>query len=117
MIPEDVLPHLVTVLRSASATDRYGNSVDDWTAATRQDAWAWLQLTTGSEVTDQRNAQIGDWLLVCNPVDVDGNPLTVDGRSRIEWGTTTFEVKGPPGPAHTPSELHHYEVLLRVVEG
>lgn len=118
MIDEAVLPHLVDVVNPDTTTDRYGNEVDDWGAgASRQSARAWLQLNTGAEKTEQRNAQIGEWLLIANPVDVDGASLTISGGSRVEWDGTTFEVIGPPGPAHTPTALHHYEVRLRVVEG
>lgn len=119
MIPEDLLPHLVDVVNPGTTTDRYENTVEDWSpgAATRQQARAWLQQNTSAEESDQRSAQIGEWLLMCNPVDVDGQPLTVRGASRVEWQNLAFEVVGPPGPAYEPSELHHYEVRLRTVEG
>lgn len=117
MIPDDMLPHLVEVEHPGTKLDRYENEVDDWSASTRTNAQAWMQQNTGSEDTDQRNAQIGEWLLLCNPWDVDGDPLTVHGKDRVHWNGQTWEVIGPPGPAYTPTELHHYEIRLQSVEG
>lgn len=119
MIPEDVLPHRVDVEHPGSTTDRYGNTVDDWSpgATSHAEVSAWLQQNTGAEDTDQRSAQIGEWLMVCNPVDVDGNALTVHGTARVHWQGLVFEVIGPPGPAYTPAEFHHYEIRLKTVEG
>lgn len=119
MIPEDVLPHLVDVEHPGRTTDRYENEVDDWSpaATTHAEVAAWLQQNTGAEDNDQRSAQIGEWLMVCNPVDTSGNPLTVYGSDRVHWQGLDFEVIGPPGPAYTPAELHHYEIRLKTVEG
>jgi hypothetical protein len=119
VIPESLLPHLVDILTPGQTTDRYGNTVDDWTTATRAEVRAWVQQQTGSELTDLRSAQIGQWVLLCNPRTTDGAVLAVPGNARIQWTGygITFEVDGPPGPAYEPSELHHYEVRLKVVEG
>lgn len=117
MIGDDLLPHLVDVEQPGTKTDRYDNTVDDWSASTHTSVDAWLQQNTGGEDTDARNAQIGEWLMICNPVDVDGNPLTVRGEARVHWGELDFEVIGPPGPAFEPTELHHYEIRLKTVEG
>ncbi|MFD5838221.1 hypothetical protein ACFWHV_32430 [Streptomyces collinus] len=117
MIPGDVLPHAVEVEHPGTRTDRYGNQVTDWSASTRSKVEAWLQQNTAGEDTDQRDAQIGEWLMICNPVTADGQPLTVYGADRVHWGELQFEVQGPPGPAYTPAELHHYEIRLKTVEG
>lgn len=117
MIADELLPHLVDVEHPARTTDRYGNEVDDWTASTHTDVQAWLQQNTGAEDTDQRDAQIGEWLMICNPYTADGDPLTVHGSARVHWNGADFEVIGPPGPAYEPSELHHYEIRLKTVEG
>ena len=117
MIPGDVLPHLVDVEHPGSKTDRYGNTVVDWSTSTHAEVAAWLQQNTGAEDTDQRSAQIGEWLMLCNPVDSSGSPLTVRGSARVHWDGLTFEVIGPPGPAYTPTEFHHYEIRLKSVEG
>ncbi|MEU3289897.1 phage head completion protein [Streptomyces longwoodensis] len=119
MIDESLLPHLVVVEHPGSKTDRYGNTVPDWSqgATTRAEVAAWLQQNSGGEDTDQRDAQIGEWLMLCNPETVEGEPLTVHGSDRVQWGELRFEVIGPPGPAYTPDELHHYEIRLKSVEG
>lgn len=117
MIDESLLPHLVEVEQPARTEDRYGNPIDDWAASTRAGVWAWLQQNTGREDTDQRDAQIGEWLMICNPHAEDGAPLTVHGRDRVHWNGLQFEVIGPPGPAYEPTELHHYEIRLKAAEG
>lgn len=117
VIPDDVLPHTVDVEHPGRKTDRYGNQVDDWENSTHADVTAWMQQNTGAEDTDQRNAQIGEWLMICNPVDTAGNPFTVHGSARVHWAGADFEVIGPPGPAYEPAVLHHYEIRLKAVEG
>ncbi|THA56102.1 hypothetical protein [Streptomyces sp. A1136] len=117
MIGEELLPHLVDVEHPGLVSDRYGNQVPDWAASTRATVRAWMQQSSGAEDTDQRDAQIGDWLLICNPYTTDGADLLVYGRDRVHWNSAVFEVIGPPGPAWEPSELHHYEIRLRTVEG
>ncbi|WP_244334527.1 hypothetical protein [Streptomyces seoulensis] len=117
MIDEQMLPHLVDVEHPGTREDRYGNDVNDWSTSTRTEVAAWLQQNTSSEDTDRRDAQVGEWLMLCNPVDTTGNPLAVHGRARVHWGALRFEVIGPPGPAYTPAEMHHYEIRLRTVEG
>lgn len=117
MIPDDLLPHRVEVETPGRKTDRYGNEVDDWSASTRAPVQGWMQQNTGTEDTEQRNAQIGEWLLLCNPWTTDGDPLTVHGADRVHWNGAVFEVIGPPGPAYEPAALHHYEIRLKTVEG
>jgi head-tail adaptor len=119
VIDESLLPHLVDVEHPGSTTDRYDNPVDDWTPGntSHADVAAWLQQNTSAEDTDQRSAQIGEWLMLCNPFDIDGNPLTVYGTARVHWQGLDLEVIGPPGPAYTPAEFHHYEIRLKAVEG
>jgi hypothetical protein len=117
VIDESLLPHLVEVEHPGTRTDRYENTVVDWSTSTRAPVNAWLQQNTSAEDTDQRDAQIGEWLMLCNPVTAGGDPLTVYGADRVHWGALRFEVIGPPGPAYTPAELHHYEIRLRSVEG
>ncbi|MFJ9979698.1 hypothetical protein [Streptomyces cyaneofuscatus] len=117
MIPDDLLPHLVEVEHPGQRTDRYGNTLDDWAASTRAEVAAWLQQNTGAEDSERRDAQIGEWLMLCNPWTTGEEPLTVHGRDRVHWNGTRFEVIGPPGPAYTPDELHHYEIRLKTVEG
>ncbi|MGW4028250.1 hypothetical protein ACWEFL_02840 [Streptomyces sp. NPDC004838] len=119
VIDDALLPHLVDVEHPGQKQDRYGNEVDDWSpgATTHAEVAAWMQQTIGREDIDQRDAQIGEWLMVCNPHTTAGVPLTVHGSARVHWQGLHFEVIGPPGPAYTPGELHHYEIRLKAVEG
>lgn len=119
VIDEDLLPHLVDVEHPGTRLDGYENEEQDWSpeAVTRVQVQAWLQQNSGAEVLDQRSAQIGEWLLMCNPWDVEGQALTIHGEDRLSWEGLAFEVIGPPGPAYAPDELHHFEVRLRAVEG
>ncbi|MEU0992004.1 hypothetical protein [Streptomyces sp. NPDC005953] len=117
MIADDLLPHAVEVEHPGTRTDRYGNTIDDWATSTRVPVAGWMQQNTGAEDTDQRDAQIGEWLLLCNPYTTTGAPLTVHGKDRVHWNGSVFEVIGPPGPAYTPTEVHHYEIRLKTVEG
>ncbi|OUD02567.1 hypothetical protein [Streptomyces swartbergensis] len=117
MIADDLLMHRVDVEQPGRKTDRYGNDVDDWSASTHTAVDAWMQQNTGAEDTDGRNAQIGEWLMICNPFDVNGDPLTIRGEARVHWDGLDLEVVGPPGPAYEPAELHHYEIRLKTVQG
>ncbi|MEO3976305.1 hypothetical protein [Streptomyces sp. CAU 1734] len=117
MIDDGLLPHLVEVESPGSRTDPYGNTLPDWTASARAPVRGWMQQESAAEDTDQRNAQISTWLLICNPWTTTGDPLTVHGRDRVHWGARRFEVTGPPGPEYEPGGLHHYEIQLREVHG
>ncbi|MET9816517.1 hypothetical protein [Streptomyces sp. NPDC006355] len=117
MIADDLLPHRVDVEQPGRKTDRYGNDVTDWSTSTHTAVDAWMQQNTGAEDTDGRDAQIGEWLMICNPFDVNGDPLTIRGEARVHWDGLDFEVVGPPGPAYEPAELHHFEIRLKTVQG
>lgn len=112
MIPERLLPLLVTVVRPSARADRYGNSSLDYgPAATRTTVRAWIEQTTADEpITDGRDPHVGDWLLITNHTDISG-------RDRIEHDGRVFEVDGPPHPVTTPHGVHHLEARLKTVEG
>lgn len=108
---DSLLTQTVTVLTAGSTTDRYGNTVPDWTAATTSTTKAWLSQRSRSEDEINRDAQVATWVAFL-PADT-----TISGHSRLRWSGITFEIVGPPLPAYTPRGLHHYEADLRVVEG
>lgn len=123
-VPGRLMPHTVTIITPAVATDPYGNTTYDYgPAATRTAARAWLEQTQRTAVTtvgaDPLQAR---WLLV--------TAATVPRRARIEWpaapgGAITFEVDGQPGPFYNPlamataasAEPHHTELTLKVIDG
>lgn len=111
-IPDHLLPHAVTLVRPALVTDEYGNVTRDYgPSATRTAIQAWMQQDQRQEArSDGREAAVQAWLMVTNHPDVQRH-------DRVEFGTTTFDVEGPPEPAHTPAGFHHTEATLRVVDG
>lgn len=105
-----LLDHDVTILTPTIGQDRYGGTAKTgWSSATVK---GWVSQSSRSEANDLREAQVGTWVLFLHP------DATIDGLDRVQWEGITFEVDGPPNPAHRPgSGLHHYEVPLRVVDG
>lgn len=107
-----LLVHDITVRRAGTATDRYGAAVKSWVSPTDTSVKGWITQTIGTEDrADGREAQIGSWVLFL-PADTD-----ILGGDRVVWGTTTFEVDGPPLRAWAPRGEHHIEARLRVVAG
>lgn len=112
-VPDQLLPHPVTLVRPALVPDDYGNTKRDYSqgVATRTVLMAWMQQDQRQEArTDGREAAVGAWLMLTNHEDVAR-------FDRVEFGTTTFEVEGPPEPVYTPAGFHHTEATLRVVDG
>jgi hypothetical protein len=108
-IPAGLLPQTVTKIRPTTSTDTYGNTV--YTYGSGTSITAWLQQDDRKEpLSDGRAALEQIWLLITNEPDVLGH-------DRIVFGTTTFEVDGPPEPVYTPAGFHHLEATLRVVAG
>lgn len=104
----------VAVLRADTDTDRYGDTVQDWTEATSTAAKAWISQRTADELLEHRNAELSEWVGFFPPT------TDIAAGDRVSWTAEglTFEVSGPPNPAWRPqSGRHHYEVPLRVVEG
>lgn len=118
MIPERFLSTTAILVRpSTTASDGYGDDLaadySEQGGARRIPIRGILQATGGSEVTDQgsRDSIVADWLFVTSHLDVDG-------RDRLEYEQTTFEVLGPVlKPTDPWGRPHHAEVRLRVVAG
>lgn len=106
-----LLVHDVVIVNPRLGTDRYGNEVKDWFAATRTPSQAWVAQRTASEIRDGREALVSSWTIML-PADTD-----ISGLSRVEWAGRTFEVDGEPVLAHTRRGPHHLEATLRIVEG
>jgi hypothetical protein len=104
--------HDVTVVHAGTTTDRYGNTVKDWTTASSSSTRGWVSRSSTVELTDGgREGQMSGWIAYL-PVDT-----VVAGGDRVTWNGVTFEVDGPPNQAWTPRGPHHIEAQLRVVEG
>jgi len=118
VIPDSLLPHSVVKVRPVSSTDGYGDTAYDYgVAATRTTISGRVQQDQRSEVHDAlRDATSQTWTLFTNHTDIRAT-------DRIEWaghpsGSLTFEVWGPPEPAHAgPATAHHMEVTLMVRAG
>ncbi len=108
--------HLLRIERAGATTDRYGNTVKNWAAASSDELFGWVTQTGSSEIGDQREGQVSTWRAFM-PAGTD-----IAGADRVVWvgedADTTFEVVGPPARPWAPrSGEHHVEVDLRVVEG
>lgn len=101
----------ITILRAAAATDVYGNTTDNWSAATSTAAVGWVTDRESGEDTRDRDQQTRLWKLYA-PADTD-----VTGHDRVVCDSLTFEVVGPPARVWTPRGEHHVEADLRLVEG
>ncbi len=105
--------HDVTLVRSGSATSRYGDSVRDWSTAARTESRGWVAQRDRTEVVDGREAQVHGHVVYL-PAGTD-----VTGLDRVEWDGLTFEVTGPPNRAWSALKRaeHHIELDVRLVEG
>lgn len=102
----DRIQHTVTLVRPARVTDRRGDVVDDWAAATRTAlAPAWIQQTSGTEARDERTVNVTRWNLYCRE-------RTLAAHDRVEWQGGTYEVDGPPNHVEGMSGYDHTEAAL-----
>lgn len=111
---EALMTMSVVIVHPTTTTNRYGSAEITWASASRTNSKAWIAQRNAREELDHRDAELSDWIAYLPPT------TTVRARDRIEWsdGSLTFEVTGPPNPAHRPGTgVHHFEVPLRVVEG
>lgn len=111
-VPDLLLPHTVTRVRPATSTDAYNNTIyDHGDAAARADLSAWMQQDKRARPrSDGRDPLVDWWLLITNEQDLNG-------RDRIEFNGTVFEIDGPPEPTSTPAGFHHTEATLKAVRG
>lgn len=111
-----MLVHIVSLIRPGAMVDRYGDTLPDWNNPTTTAAKAWISQRGASEdQTAGRNAYIGEWIAYLD------DSVTPQAGDRLAWGSTTFEIDGPPLPAYRPTggtaDLHHWETNLKVIEG
>lgn len=107
----DLLVRNVTILEATTSTDRYNNTILDWTSPTETPARAWVAQTSTVEDHEQRDAAITTVTATfetCTPITA---------TSRVVLDGTTYEVDGEPLVAWTPRGAHHVEATLRAVVG
>ena len=109
------VPDGVVIVRAATTTDRYGNTVSDWEDTTRTTVDGWVAQTGTDEGVGDRQHVTSTWAVFL-PAGTDLEP-----GDRVEWQGDTFEVHGRPNRARragrTRGGVHHVEAELRTVEG
>ena len=108
MIAADV----VEVVRPHYVTDGYGNTVPDWTSATRTSYTGSVQPTSGAAVTGNRDGTVASWRAFLWPEDADIRPT-----DRIEYAGRVFEIDGDVGRWTIAGLGSHIEADLRAWEG
>lgn len=102
----------VTLLDPGTTTDRYGNTIDDWTTPTSSTELGWLARDSETETRGDRVGELATtWTLRLDA----GSAIT--GRHRVIIDGRTFEVAAEPNRAWTPRGEHHVRVPLRIVDG
>jgi len=110
-----MLPHAITIITPALATDAYGTAdagLDYGTAAATRTAAAFVQARDDStEFSGQlRRAERGDWSMFTTDQDVATG-------ERVIWDGRTLHVTGVTRHDNVTGVFGHAEVSLREVRG
>lgn len=114
---DHLLVHELGLIAPTEGTDRYNDVSRTYGTTLTETVDGWISQRSASEIIDNRNAEIGEWVAFIRP-----GPQ-VDATWRVRWHDPsldvdrTFEIVGPPTPAHTPRGPHHIELPLREVRG
>lgn len=103
----------VVRVRAGTRTDRGGNTVEDWSAATRLPVGQLnIQPTSQTEQTDAtRTAVITGWRVQSE----EGTAPDITARDRIEWNGMTLLVEGEVAPWPDPlTGAHHHTEFTMV---
>lgn len=95
--------------RATATTDRYGNSVQDWTAPAEVTITCTIQPADSRENVVDRDTVVTRYRLFCAP-DTD-----ITSADRLVWRGRTFEVDGDLEEHSRKSTPHHREAFLRGV--
>lgn len=106
-----LLVRTAVIQTATTSTDRYNNTVLDWTSPTSTTTTAWVAQTATIENQDHRDATV-DTVIATFPA---GTAITAQNRVVIDG--QTYEVDGKPNRAWTPRGEHHVECVLREVRG
>lgn len=105
----------VTILRPATITDRYGDSIPDPNSshATTTEVLGWLSQTDATEPTGPGRA------LVTLTTEILFLPsgTDIEAHDRVEIDGQLYDVDGEPRAAWSPRGEHHIEANLRRVDG
>lgn len=101
----------MTALTATSSTDRYGDTIIDWSAPVSRTVNGWFQETSTTEDRDHRDARVVEGT---GTFDIAS---AVQAGERIVIDGTTFDVVGAPTVRPTPRGPHHVEARLRSVVG
>lgn len=101
----------VVIQTAANATDRYSDTILDWSAPTEVETTGWLAQVNTATLNDHRDGVVTAIVLTLRAGTAIGphNRVVIDG--------VTYEVDGEPNRAWTPRGEHHVEVSLRAVVG
>lgn len=101
-----------TIVRAATATDRYNGTTLDWANATEVDTLCWLSEGGTQEVIDGRDTLVSDFKLYLPP------EADITGRDRFRKDGVLYLVDGAIQRAARPNRgVHHQECKLLLVEG
>lgn len=101
----------ITIVHAGQTVDRYQDTTDDWSTATRVAVKGRLQQTSTTEVTVGRDTVMADWTLFL------GADAVIGPSDRVEANGATYEVVGQPAVVYGRAAPHHLEVRLRSVTG
>ncbi|MFG2183077.1 hypothetical protein ACGFLS_30760 [Streptomyces abikoensis] len=111
----ELLPDAVTIVRPGLSTDRYGNTMADWSRTTRTAVYGRLvaravgRLGNGEVRTAVRVAVEQDWALIL-PAGTD-----IGARDQVETEHGLFTVEGKPLMRRTLRRTHHITATLKAV--
>lgn len=104
-------------VRAGTKTDRGGNTVEDWSAASRLTVTdVNVQPNTQNETTDPtRTAVVTEWRVQSAP----GTAPDITAVDRIEWDGMTCEVEGEVAHWSDPTDgtVHHIEFTMKRATG
>jgi len=103
----------VTLTKPTTVTNRYGDTVADWSAppAASYDEVGWMTRTGSEEMADGREAITDTWELSLPPSSA------LDETMRVAHDGKVYEIRGSVQTAATPAGAHHLVAQLRRVAG
>lgn len=102
----------VTIVKPAYITDEFGDTIKDWTTATRINTKGWMSHGSTTEINGGQETSITVWRVYLK------DNANVNRFDRIEYDGDTFEIQGKPIKAKRPgSTTHHIECTLNLIEG